>query len=183
MAKLVAKLTLGSQFRQTVRRLGRADKVFLGSNVERAKKTLARMGRDAIVGGIDAQRPEWAKLSPITQTIKGHEQILKHTGSFRGAMKMWKEGDDWYAGLYPASKGKDGQDLEMVGAVHEDGAVVPVTTPIKRWFASMGFPLRADTKFVIIPSRKWFEPAVKEVEQKMDSVLEPLMDDIVKEIA
>ena len=71
----------------------------------------------------------------------------------------------------------------MIGAVHEDGATIPVTAGIRRFFASKGFPLRADTKFITIPARKWFEPAVKELEEYAPEILDPLFEDVMKEIA
>ena len=69
---------------------------------------------------------------------------LIESGSFRASMKVWKEGKDWFAGLYPGSKGSEGQDLEIVGAVHEDGALVPISDPIRKFFAAKGFPLRGE---------------------------------------
>jgi hypothetical protein len=183
MAKLSANMTVAAEFRRMVTRLSGASRVFRGKKVEQSQQKLANAAKSFIVDGIDRQRPGWKKLSEITKTVKGNSTILQETGNFRRAMKAWKEGSDWFAGLYPGVKGKRGQDLEMVGAVHEDGAIVPVTAGIRRWFAAMGFPLRADTKFITVPSRKWFEPAVAELEAFAPEVLDPLLDEIMKGIA
>ena len=183
MAKLRAKLTISGDFRKMVRKLGQSEKIFYGKKVQAAQKNLANSAKGFIRGGIENQRAEWKNLHPLTVAIKGGEEILYETGAFFRAMKAWKEGNSWMAGLYPDSKGRKGQDHEMVGDDHENGVTVAVTPAMRRFFAAKGFPLRADTKFISVPPRKWFEPAMKELEEYAPQVLDPLVEEIMKEIA
>jgi hypothetical protein len=139
------------------------------------------------VTGIVGQRAGWKELHPLTKAIKGHEFKMMETGDFLRAITVWREGRGkgrywWFAGIKPGSKGRDGRDLTMVGAVHEDSAVVPVSDSIRRFFAAKGFPLKAETRFVRIPARPWFAPAVEEVEKDADTILMPLMDEILNEL-
>lgn len=180
MAKFAVKLKIPRDFQKAVRRLGRADRLFTGRLVEDAKRRLAEATRVFLIAGIDTQRPEWLALHPVTKAIKGNDKKLIESGSFRASMKVWKEGKDWFAGLYPGSKGSEGQDLEIVGAVHEDGALVPISDPIRKFFAAKGFPLRGDTKFIFVPARPWFAPVVAEIEVFADTILDPLADEIMK---
>lgn len=160
MSKFGVKFKIAREFSRTVKRLERADRLFYGRKVQNVQKELAQSARGFITGGIDRQRPEWLALHPVTKAIKGNDKKLIESGSFLRAMKVWKEGKDWFAGLSPGSIGKEGQDLEVVGSVHEDGAFVPVTNPIRKFFAAKGFPLRGDTKFLFVPARPWFGPAI-----------------------
>lgn len=183
MPKFVVKLKSPGEFRKVVRNLGRSNRLFNGREVESAKRRLAEAVRVFLIAGIDTQRPEWLALHPVTKAIKGNDKKLIESGSFRAAMRVWKEGKDWFAGLYPGTKGKEGQDLEIVGAVHEDGALVPVSDPIRKFFAAKGFPLKGETKFIFVPARPWFAPAVKEIEEFAPAIIDSLFEDIMRRIA
>lgn len=170
------------KYRKLINDLGRIEKSIYGVKTDKALQTLAETGRDFIVTGINSQRSGWKALSEITKFLKGHDRILVDHGDFVGAMQTWKEGQRWYAGIPEGATGSKGQDLELVGAVQEEGATIPVSDKMRKFFAAKGFPLRADTKYLMVPPRPWFAPAVEELEVHADEVLEPLVDDFLSEL-
>jgi hypothetical protein len=168
------------KYRKLIRQLGRMEKELVGERTDKALQTLAEAGKRFIVGGIINQRENWKQLSDITKTLKGHDRILIDSGTFVGSMVVYREGKRWFAGLPEGAKGNKGKDLEMIGEVHEKGASVKVTEKIRKFFFAIGFPLRANTAFIMIPARPWFAPAVEELEQYADTVLAPMIDDILE---
>jgi len=170
------------KFRKLISDMNRLDEILLGDKTQNAMERLAHATKDFIVDGIEKTRPSWKELNEITKTIKGNDQILIDSGSFVDAMKVWKSGARWYAGLPDGAKGDKGQDLGIVGEVHENGAHVPVSDEMRKFFAANGFPLRDGTKFVRIPERPWFAPAREELNEYADEVLNPLVDSLLEEI-
>lgn len=181
---MVMRVTISpqGQFKKLIEDLGSMDKHFYGERVDKAMGELAAAARQFIVGGIVNQRSNWQQLSEITKRLKGHGRILIDSGTFMLSMVAYREGDKWYAGLPEGAVGDKGQDLEVVGSVHENGASVKVTDKIRNFFLAIGFPLAADTQFIVIPKRPWFAPAVEELEAHAPRVLEPMMNDIIDEI-
>jgi hypothetical protein len=171
-----------AKFNKLVRDLGRMRPKLVGDRTDKALQTLAEAGKTFIIAGIVNQRANWKQLSEITKRLKGHDRILIDSGSFAGAMEFFREGKSWFAGLPEGAKGNKGKDLELIGEVHEKGASVKVTDKIRAFFFAIGFPLRANTAFITIPARPWFEPAVTEVEGYADKVLEPMLDEILEGI-
>lgn len=182
MAKIAVRIAPFGKYRRLISKLNRMDKILGGRPVQKATKELASAARDFIVYGIESRRQAWSELSEMTKRLKGHDRILVDKGSFVGAMKTWKEGKRWFAGLPEGAVGSDGQSLSIVGAVHESGATVEVTEDMRKFFVAKGFPLRSDTKFIIIPPRPWFAPAVEELEEYADEVLEPMANEIMESL-
>jgi hypothetical protein len=168
--------------RKLIRDMARAQQSLTGKRTDAGMKALAEAAKGFIVDGINRGRAGWAELNDMTKTLKGHDKLLIESGTFVRAMTTWKEGKRWYAGIPDDATGDKGQDLEMVGEVHEKGANVPVTEGIRGFFLSQGFPLRADTKFVTIPPRPWFAPAAEELDEYADEVLAPMFDNLVKRL-
>lgn len=168
------------KFRKLVRDLGTMEKRLYGERTDKALQTLAEAGKTFIVAGIINKRENWKQLSEITKKLKGHDRILVDSGSFAAAMEYFREGKSWFAGLPEGAKGNKGKDLEMIGEVHEKGTSVKVTEKIRKFFFAIGFPLRDNTLYIVIPARPWFEPAVEELERHADKVLEPMLDDILE---
>lgn len=182
MAKISIRIGPLGDFKQMLDKLANADKVFYGRKSEFMKQTLAEKTKDFIADGIEKRRPEWAELSEITKTVKGHDKILVDTGSFKNAMVSFKDGKNWVAGLPEGAVGSKGQDLNDVGIIHEEGAMLPITDAMRNWFEAKGFPLRNDTKFIRIPPRPWFEPAVREIEAYSEEALDPIVDSMVEDL-
>jgi hypothetical protein len=170
------------KFRKLISDMNRLDKILLGDKTQNAMERLANATKDFIVDGIEKSRPSWKELNEITKTIKGNGKILVDSGAFVDAMKVWKSGARWFAGLPDNAKGDKGQDLNIVGEVHENGAHVPVSEEMRKFFAANGFPLREETKFVRIPERPWFAPAQEELNKYADTVLDPLVNSLLEEI-
>jgi hypothetical protein len=170
------------KFRKLIQDLNRIERIVEGKKTQAAMQQLAEAARDFIVNGIKNGRGDWEKLNEMTKEMKGSSAILIDSGSFMNSMTTWQEGKRWFAGVPAGATGSRGQDLTLVGLVHERGATIQVTEGIRGFFAAKGFPLRADTKYLRVPSRPWFEPAVKETDEFADTILEPLVSEILKEI-
>jgi hypothetical protein len=170
------------KYEKLIRDLQKAERILEGERTDAALQQLATAGKDFIVEGIKNGREAWADLNEITKRLKGKDDILVDSGSFVGAMTVWKEGRRWFGGLPNGATGDKGQDLNLVGMVHEWGATVPVSDEIRGFFAANGFPLRADTKYLTIPPRAWFAPAYAELHEYATEVVGPLVDALLEEI-
>jgi hypothetical protein len=170
------------KYEKLIRDLQKVEKILEGQRTDAALEDLATAGKDFIVKGIKEGREAWKDLNEITKRLKGNDDILIDSGSFVGAMTVWQEGKRWFGGLPNGAKGGEGQDLNLVGMVHEWGATVPVSDEIRGFFAANGVPLRAETKFLTIPPRPWFAPAYAELREYADEILHPLIDELLEEI-
>jgi len=170
------------RWEKLIRDLTKINQVLEGEKTDTALKDLAIAGRDFITDGIENGREGWKALKEITKRLKGSSDLLVDSGDFIDAMTVWKEGKRWYGGLPLDAKGSKGQDLNVVGAVHENGATVPVTDAVRAFFAAQGFPLRKDTTHITVPPRPWFEPAFEELKEYAGEVLRPLVDEVLEEI-
>lgn len=170
------------KYRKLIRDMQRTEEIFEGERTQKALKQLAEAGRDFIVNGILGSRKAWQGLSEITKQIKGNDFLLVDTGRFVTSMQVWKEDQRWYAGIRRGAKGKKGEDLTLIGIVQEEGATIPVTDGVRRFFAAKGIPLRKDTKFLVVPPRPWFAPAMAELNEYANEILGPFFDDLIKEI-
>lgn len=169
------------KWRKLIRDLNRAEVILEGRRTKRAMEDLAETAKHLIVDGIRKGREGWDENSDLTKALKGSSKQLVDSGTFLRSIRTWKEGERWFAGIPPGSKGDEGQDLEMVGAVQEGGAHIPVSDDMRAFFAARGFPLRADTKFVRIPPRPWLAPAAAELEEHIDTELEMWVEEILKD--
>jgi hypothetical protein len=169
-------------YRKLIAKLNRADKVLTGEKTMKAQKELAILAQERMVEGINGGREGWESLTEITKAIKGDARILIDSGSFVNSITIWKKAKRWFAGIPAGAKGEKGQDLQLVGAVHEGGATVPVSDELRRFFAHKGFPLRESTQYLRIPMRPWFAPAMREVDQMAKGILNSLADQIIKDL-
>lgn len=182
MAKTHVRIAPFGKFRKLINDMGRIEQLLIGKRTEMAMESLAQQAVIFLVQGIEAGRPGWTELSDLTKELKGNSRILIDSGTFVKAIKWWPSGNGWFAGLPPGAVGDKGQSLEMVGDVMENGATIPIADEIRPFFAARGFPLRDDTKFVIIPPRPWFKPAREELDKHADKVLKPLVDELLSRI-
>ncbi len=181
MNKITIRIAPYGKYRKLIRDMQRVEEFLEGERTQKALKQLAEAGKDFIVRGIRETRGSWAELNEITKQLKGKDDILVDSGSFVDSIDVWKEDKRWYAGIRPGARGDKGQDLTMVGMVHEYGATVPVTPGVRGFFASRGVPLRAETRYLIIPPRPWFAPATQELNEYANEALAPVFDAIIKE--
>jgi hypothetical protein len=171
------------KWRKLIRDMNRAERILEGRSTKRAMEDLAETAKNLIIDGIKQGRDSWDDLSDITREFKGSTKPLVDSGMFLASIDTWQEGKRWLAGLVPGSRGSDGQDLEMVGGIQEQGAHIPISDATRKFFAARGFPLRADTKFVRIPPRPWLAPAAAELESHIDDALGPWLEEVFKEFA
>lgn len=181
MAKTKFRIAPFGKFRKLINDMSRIEQHLMGKRTEMAMESLAQMAVNFIVMGIEQGRPGWAELSEMTKAIKGNAHLLIDSRSFINAMKVWPSGTGmgWFAGLPPDAKGAKGQDLNIVGEVHESGVTIEVSEPMRGFFVGKGFPLRDDTKYIVIPPRPWFAPAREELDEHADKVLKPLVDELL----
>lgn len=158
-----------------------AEELLGGEKMQEVLEHLADRARRFMVDGIDGGRSGWPANHPITQALKGHGKTMVDSGTMRDSITAWEDGGEWYAGI-PSSATHDGKPVADVAAIQEEGAHVPVTDGVRKLFASQGFPLRADTKFLRVPSRPWFQPSVDEFVAYADGALEELMKPVLDQL-
>ena len=139
-------------------------------------RRMAQFAQDRLQQGILKGRPGWPALSDMTKEMKGHGKPLVDTGEFVEGITHWKAGGAWHAGLFPTAI-----ELQRIGEVHEHGAFIQVTDRMRKFFLATDHPLRADTLFVRVPPRPWFEPARREVEENAKAEMARLQEKIAKE--
>jgi hypothetical protein len=164
------------EFEALIRRIGKVRAVLEGPEMDEVLEHLAHKARDFMADGIRTGRPEWPALSEFTKQQKGSDRKLMDTGEMVGEINAWKDGDQWYAGI-PASS-----PASMRAAVQEEGAHIPVTDGMRRFFASQKSPLRADTRFIRIPPRPWLKPAEAELAEYAVENVDELLDSVMQKI-
>ncbi len=164
------------EFEELRKRLLRSRDALKGREMLKVLEQIARTARGLMAAGVEAGRPEWEPLSEVTKQMKGSDRPLVDTGGMLQEISAWRDGSEWYAGI-PASS-----PAATRAAVQEEGAHVPVTDGVRRFFAAQGFPLRADTKLLRIPPRPWLKPAERELEAFLDERLDDLMEPVLRAV-
>lgn len=170
------------RLRHLIKTLEKPEQLLNGPTTQKTLKHVAEQGLDFLLAGIQRRRSGWAELSDVTKAIKGNDRPLVDTGTFIRAMRVWNEGKEWFAGLPEGATGPGGGDLAVIGAVHEHGATIPVSPEVRAFFAFKGFPLRTDTRFIVVPPRPWFGPAAAETEKYAEKTLQALGDILAREL-
>lgn len=118
---------------------------------------------------IDTGRPDWPPLAHMTIAMKGHTKPLVGASSsdIRNGIKMIHRRENASVGIPEGARTREGDSLDVVAAVQEFGAVIPVTPKMRRWFAAQGYPLRADTQVIAVPRRALFKPVYEENKQRL----------------
>jgi hypothetical protein len=142
---------------------------------------------DMLKATIDNGRSDWLPLSVVTITVKGHDKPLvgKDSSDIRDGITVIKDGVNVSVGIPEGTKTRAGDPLDVVAAIQEFGAVVPVTHAMRGWFAEHGFPLRPDTVFITIPRRALFAPVFEENRLEIQNImtyeaLDFLIDKVLK---
>lgn len=139
--------------------------------------TLAHDIHKELVDRIEQGDQSWPPSSEVTKWLKGGEKPLVNSGDFKKAIEIRVDKQTAYVGIL-SPFGNRGQDMEMIARVIEGGAIIPVTDKMRGWFAARGFPLRKTTAAIIIPARPVFGPSIATLEEKVDEVFGPLLDEI-----
>lgn len=97
-------------------------------------------------------------------TVKSTNNIPRITRALRGIGRS-----EIQVGVF------DGGEIGMIAAVHEYGAKIPVTQKMRGWFAANGYPLRKDTKYIIIPERSFirggYDAYIDKTAEKVETLL------------
>lgn len=145
-------------------------------------KEIARRIHSRVRTNITQGRPEWQPLSKVTTTLKGSEQPLVETGQLRDSFQVIEEGDKVLVGIPEGTTRRDGKSMEMIAQTLEHGVTMEVTDAIRGFFAVSGFPLKLTTRFLVIPPRPFFQPAVDETEAEAGRILGPFVSKLLKEL-
>jgi hypothetical protein len=151
-----------------------ADTSFVNQILEnivlKGAEDLAALYKQAIYEG----RSDWPVLSVVTIAVKGHDRPLvgrDGRSEIAEAIEVYTNGRQASVGIRAGSTTKDGDELDVVAAMQEFGAIIRVTDSMRGWFASKGFPLRADTEYINIPRRALFRPVFAENKMEIQTAM------------
>lgn len=111
-----------------------------------------------------AQRGEKAKSWVGANTsgyIKGKKPLLRTGDLYRSITGEVLDNGSFFVGIPRGAKNREGQPLDVIGLVHEQGMVLRVTQKIANWFAAQGVPLKDTTTHIFIPARPFLAPVLK----------------------
>lgn len=116
--------------------------------------------RDAIRKSYREGRPEHQRLHPFTIKRKGHGQPLFETGKLADSVKVimvpkTEDRTDFSVGI-------EDREQAIKAQVHEAGATLRVTERMRMYLRSIGLKLKKTTRFLTIPPRPVFAPALQE---------------------
>jgi phage gpG-like protein len=169
--------------------------------VDKALMQEAQLFRTKIVEGIREQAPggkAFAPLAPTTLAIrrfrgfKGTKALLVQ-GDLRNSITVVKEGDRVFVGVLRSAKGRAGQRLVDVAAVHEFGSrpIVVKLTPKARAFLHAAFrragldsPGKPSTGIAIIrvPARPFLGPVFEKWGGDADAVSKRFLERVAKNL-
>lgn len=114
-------------------------------------------------GAIDSGLPGWPQLSRMTIEMKGHAKPLfgAQGSDIKDGIKLIHQRENASVGIQEGDRTPEGDDLSVIAAVQEFGAIIPVTEKMRGWFARQGFPLSPDTQVIVIPRRALFQPVLE----------------------
>jgi hypothetical protein len=139
---------------------------------------LAKFVRDQLIAYIDQGRSEWPPLSEVTKWIRGgSDKVMSSSEDFKRAIEI-EIGDKYAKVGILIPKGSKGQDLETIAKVMEGGAYIPVTDKMRAFFAAKGKPLKPSTTILMVPERPVFNPAIKELDEKVDEIFGKYFDEL-----
>lgn len=70
-------------------------------------------------------------------------------------------------------------ELEMKAKVNEYGATIPVTDKMRGWFAANGYPLKKETKKIVIPERSFVRSGFDENVDGVYAKMRDLIGDVL----
>ena len=139
---------------------------------------LANLAYVTLEAYLDTGRSDWPVISEATKWLKGSDKLLVDSGDFKRALDIQVDDNRALVGIL-TPRGSQGQDLEMIARVIQEGAIIQVSEKMRRWFAWKGMPLRRTTMHIVIPPRPLFEPTLAEIDEEIDGIVNNYMDDIL----
>lgn len=146
----------------------------LPDNMKKEVKKASELSGVLLVGeikkGIVNQAPggqRFEPLHPLTIQRKGSSKALIDSGDLLESItyRVMDDGLSLFVGILKTAKNSEGDNLANIGWVMEKGAVIKVTTAMRKYLHGIGLSLRGSTEYIIIPPRPFIEPTVaKEVQ-------------------
>ena len=132
-----------------------------------------------VMGYIEKGRSEWKPLSAVTIALKGSTKLLVDSGDYQKAIQIQRGDESAEVGIL-VPHGSRGQDLEQIARVIEGGAAIKVTEKIRKLFATVGIFLRMDTRTLYVPARPVFAPAIEQMEEDLEKLMDPHIDALLE---
>jgi len=123
----------------------------------------------------------WTPLRPMTQKLKGSKatplrrlarMVRFRYGRYRGDQRV-------QIGFLAPGKGgtarfrrQFGTTPEALARKHEKGKRRRVTQKMRRYFASIGYPIRKSTKYITLPARPMIDPVFRKNRREIPRYLE-----------
>ena len=153
----------------------RADQIFAEGGKKGAEAVKTEVVRLYTEG-----TPGHAPNHPLTILLKGGDQPLRETGSLADGVEVFmvRKGSgqiDFLVGFGPGMLGRR-------AALHEDGAVFPMTEGRRRFFAAFGIYIRADTQFIFIPARPIFARALATTQAQAAQIMQDEFDKALTQV-
>ena len=70
-------------------------------------------------------------------------------------------------------------ELQMIAAVHEYGADIPVTPKMRAWFAGNGYPLKSSTTVIKIPERSFLRTGRDKNKGAIANKVKTMLPDVI----
>jgi hypothetical protein len=149
---------------------------FLAEAVPATAELLASQTKRTLAEGDS----EWPALHPLTIAVKGHDQPLLDTGELAEGLNVYEVAKHvMELGYREGDRRTDGKYADVVAGVMENGATIPVNDAIRGFFAAMGFPLRADTRVLVIPARPFLQPSLDKALPEIVSLAKRIVEALV----
>jgi hypothetical protein len=75
--------------------------------------------------------------------------------------------------------GADDAEMVMIAGVHEYGAEITVTDKMRGWMAYQGYPLKKETKKIVIPERSYLRSGYDENVDDITDKVKQMMPDVI----
>jgi len=119
---------------------------------------------------LDIKAKKYDKNAPMTEAIKGSTTPLVDNNELVRSVthKLFKGGYEAFVGVLKGTKRGDKDAVDLASVLH-DGAIIPVTPKMRRYFFMMfmegndgWYPIADDTTEIVIPPRKFLEAPLSE---------------------
>ena len=138
-----------------------------------ASRAAAIIYAEELRKGYRQSRAEFKRNHPFTLSMKRSDKPLRDTGKLGDSVRAIRTSRGYDAGI--ADK-----DLAKIANIQEEGALIKVTEKSRKYLAAIGFPLKASTKFIVIPARPnfalSFKAALPKMRKSVDRIVKRTLD-------
>lgn len=188
------------KLQRLVSKLENADQKVIKRNLVEATHDFGQRVYDKLHSDLESGRPDWKPLSDATVILRGERNAargvpaskeytepkgstrpLVDSGAFKRAIELEQDQDSSRVGILIPT-GEDGQNLEMISQIMENGAAIRVTERMRRYLSAQGINLRRTTTVIIVPPRPLFGPNIDDVEEHLNEWMQPYDEQILNEL-